>query len=64
MHPAEISLRADIDDLDLYRIAPRVLEIKRDLKYAFWHGFVDEYIYKELLEKLDKRYCSLCEQPF
>lgn len=61
MHPAEISIRNDISNLTLYRLSPITLEIKRDIKYAFWHGFIDVYIYEDLLKALSEKRDSLFE---
>lgn len=61
MHPAEISIRQDIANLTKYRLAPLTLDIKRDIKYAFWHGFINEYICNELLLLLDSKRDSLFE---
>ncbi|SHJ46749.1 hypothetical protein SAMN02745136_00103 [Anaerocolumna jejuensis DSM 15929] len=61
MHPAEISIRNDISNLTLYRLAPITDDIKRDIKYAFWHGFIDEYIYKDLLKALSDKRDNLLE---
>ncbi|MDF2700819.1 MAG: hypothetical protein K0Q49_2382 [Haloplasmataceae bacterium] len=64
MHQAEVSIRDDIHNLTIYRVAPRVIEIKRDIKYAFWHGFISVYIYNELNEKLEEKRNSLFEQTY
>jgi hypothetical protein len=64
LHQAEVSIRDDIHNLTIYRVAPRVIDIKRDIKYAFWHGFINEYIYKELQEKLQEKHNSLFEQTY
>ncbi len=61
MHPAEISIRQDIANLTKHRLAPITLDIRKDIKYAFWHGFIDVYIYKELHDLLDKKRDSLFE---
>jgi hypothetical protein len=52
-------IRKDIDNLNLYRLAPRKVQIENDLKYAFWHGFINEYIYNELLTKVQEKYNSI-----
>jgi len=59
MHAAEIMIRKDIEELNYYRLAPRAEQIRTDLKYAFWHGFIDEYIYTDLLEAVSKKYNSV-----
>lgn len=64
MHPAEQSIRDEIDSLTIERVAFRVIDIKRDIKYAFWHGFIDEFLYIELLDLAQEKYTSLFELPF
>lgn len=61
MHPAEISIREDIDNLTKHRLAPITEQIKTDIKYAFWHGFIDEYKCIELRQKLSEKRDSLFE---
>ncbi|WP_313134330.1 hypothetical protein [Anaerocolumna sp.] len=61
MHPSEISIRKDIAELTKYRLAPLTLDIKKDIKYAFWHGFIDVKIYNELLKMLQEKRDSLFE---
>ncbi len=58
---AEIMIRKDIDNLDNSRLAYKVGIIKNDIKYAFWHGFIDEYIYNELMQNVSNKYNKLCE---
>ncbi len=55
MHPAETSIRSDISNLTKHRIAPITEDIKRDIKYAYWHGFIDESLSKELLNLLSQK---------
>jgi len=64
VHPAEQSIRDEINNLTIERVAVRVVDIKRDIKYAFWHGFIDEFLYMDLLKLAHDKYTSLFEQPF
>lgn len=55
VHPSEMMIRQDINELDEYRLAPRKKAIKIDIKYAYWHGFINEKIYNDLLEELQRK---------
>ncbi len=61
MHTAEIAIRKDIESLTKYRMGPISQDIKKDIKYALWHGFINEKIYNELLHELDEKRNSLFE---
>ena len=60
MHNSEIMIREDIKNMDAHRLAYRKDEIKTDIKYAFWHGFISEYKYKKLLQKVQDKYNEIC----
>ncbi len=45
MHQCEKMIFDDIENITKERLAPTVIDIKRDIKYAFWHGFINEKIY-------------------
>lgn len=64
MHPAEQMLRKDIEELTLERCATRRDKIKLDIKYAYWHGFINENLYIELTNKVIEKYNNLFEQTF
>lgn len=61
MHPAEEMIREDIHNLTKYRLAPITDDILRDIKYAYWHGFINVKICKELYKLLDEKRDSLFE---
>ena len=61
MHGAEIMIRNDIEELDNSHLVYRVQQIRNDLKYAMWHGFIDEYIYNELMDAVAVKYNSICD---
>lgn len=61
MHTAEIAIRKDIESLTKYRMGPITQDIKKDIKYALWHGFINEKIYNQLLDDLEEKRNSLFE---
>jgi D-alanyl-D-alanine dipeptidase len=56
MSNAEKMIREDIANMTKYRLAPVRDDILRDIKYAYWHNFITEYIYKELMKLTNDRY--------
>jgi hypothetical protein len=62
MTNAEKMIRQDIKDLDAYRLAYRKKDIENDLKYAYWHGFISEYIYKKLGQQVSDKYNEVCSK--
>lgn len=56
MSNAEKMIREDIAEMTKYRLAPRRDEILRDIKYAFWHDFISEYLYRELTKMTIDKY--------
>lgn len=61
MHNAEKMIRQDIASMDRHRLAYKKSDIENDVKYAYWHGFITEYIYNELMEKVRDRYNQICD---
>lgn len=57
MCSAEKLIRLDIENMELnikYKLA-----VISDIRYAFFHGFINEYIYKDLLKEVNSAYNKL-----
>jgi hypothetical protein len=61
MHPCVNMIREDITKVTKDRLAPVRDGIKKDIRYALWHGFIDENLYIKLLKELDDKIDTLWE---
>jgi hypothetical protein len=60
MSNAEITIRQDIENMTILRCATVRKDIERDIKYAFWHEFININTYNELMEKVREKYNEVC----